>query len=520
MALTVSDLAIALRLHATGETLDTDISARLTRLSAVAGFLIDDHAPDAPEAVKEEATIVFCGYVFDKPSVTGPGLSAAFYNSGAAALLARWHVERSVALTSTDETGTTSPGQVNEDEVNRLIQAAVFGWALVGHEGGIPADQLGNAPGGGTGTGSAYHKTRLLATQTFLQEASGQNSTYVTENGIVSLTPNLPLPAGVTQQFNDDRSQHWLHIPTLPPDGVNAIMVTVADSATGAIYFDSAIPWLNTWGREIVAQNADDDGHFFYVRAASNGRGNTFLGIQYGSGPIPQGTTVRWHYGVLGARGAASGGVDQTARNAAAAAQTAADTAQTTADTAQAAADSKLDQAEVDARIGALRSATRQLPAPTSQTTDAGKIAALNAAADAYELVTPATSSGGGTAPPTEAEVLIQSTTIAATHIGKWVGLAATASQVLTFPSDVGSIGDKMILSLRLYSAGTANASINVLAGTGATVLVYSANGKRTNTAGNQSVLVDVRSGDNSDVIYTAEKTAVTEWTLRQGIWY
>ena len=98
MALTVGNLAIALRLTASGETLDPDISARLTRLHAVADVLIGQYAPDAPDAIKEEATIVFAGYLYDKPSVTGVGLSNAFQNSGATALLAQWHEEHAATI--------------------------------------------------------------------------------------------------------------------------------------------------------------------------------------------------------------------------------------------------------------------------------------------------------------------------------------------------------------------------------------------------------------------------------------
>ncbi len=98
MALTTNQLAVALRLAAYDENgaipdLAADISEQIVRLNSVAGELISAYAPTAPETIKDQATVLFCGYLVDKPTVSGTALANAWANSGAGALLARWRPE-------------------------------------------------------------------------------------------------------------------------------------------------------------------------------------------------------------------------------------------------------------------------------------------------------------------------------------------------------------------------------------------------------------------------------------------
>ena len=91
MAVTVPNLAIALRLHATGETLDADVSAILTRILAAAVAEVDAYASDAPQTVKDEAAIRFSGWLYDRAPVGGRMAENGFALSGARALLSTWH---------------------------------------------------------------------------------------------------------------------------------------------------------------------------------------------------------------------------------------------------------------------------------------------------------------------------------------------------------------------------------------------------------------------------------------------
>ena len=69
---------------------ETDV---ITRLLLVGTALVQKHAPNAPEAVQNEAVVRLAGYLFDQPAATSrQGYSSALRNSGARALLLAWRV--------------------------------------------------------------------------------------------------------------------------------------------------------------------------------------------------------------------------------------------------------------------------------------------------------------------------------------------------------------------------------------------------------------------------------------------
>ena len=97
MALTVAQLAGALRLGDGVAAPAEPVLGILTRLMTVGNELVGEAAPDAPAAVKEEAVIRFAGYVYDMPpAARNDGYANAWRNSGAGSLVARW-VERRAA---------------------------------------------------------------------------------------------------------------------------------------------------------------------------------------------------------------------------------------------------------------------------------------------------------------------------------------------------------------------------------------------------------------------------------------
>lgn len=90
LALTVEAIAIACRI---GDS--TDELAEVTRLKAVAEALVDEHAPDAPTALKQESVVRLCGYWFDMPNAPrGSSYANVMRNSGAGRLLLRYKVLR------------------------------------------------------------------------------------------------------------------------------------------------------------------------------------------------------------------------------------------------------------------------------------------------------------------------------------------------------------------------------------------------------------------------------------------
>ncbi|MDE0030623.1 MAG: hypothetical protein OXU42_14615 [Deltaproteobacteria bacterium] len=103
--LTTETVAAALRLDA---PLSTELETQLTRLMAVGSALVDLYASEAPEAVRTEAVIRVVAYLFDQPeSPHGTRYSAAWRNSGAAALVGPWIVRGASVITAGKTTTPT-----------------------------------------------------------------------------------------------------------------------------------------------------------------------------------------------------------------------------------------------------------------------------------------------------------------------------------------------------------------------------------------------------------------------------
>ena len=90
MAVTVANLREALRLP-TGQD-----EAILTRILGTAAAIVGDTAPNAPETVRDEATIRLASYLYDSPASGTVATANAFRNSGAELLLRRWVVRGAI----------------------------------------------------------------------------------------------------------------------------------------------------------------------------------------------------------------------------------------------------------------------------------------------------------------------------------------------------------------------------------------------------------------------------------------
>ena len=67
-------------------------TTELTRLLTYATAAITKHAPDAPDAVQDEAVMRLCAYLFDKPFASrNDSYANAMRNSGAGNALLPWH---------------------------------------------------------------------------------------------------------------------------------------------------------------------------------------------------------------------------------------------------------------------------------------------------------------------------------------------------------------------------------------------------------------------------------------------
>ena len=91
------EVAAALRIGDGTTALEEPLAGVIGRLRAMAVAMVERRAPNAPDAVKQEAVIRLASYVYDFPeSPRGSGHAAIFRNSGAAHLLSSW-VPRRVA---------------------------------------------------------------------------------------------------------------------------------------------------------------------------------------------------------------------------------------------------------------------------------------------------------------------------------------------------------------------------------------------------------------------------------------
>ena len=87
MAVTVADLLEAIRVEQNAPN-----EKAVTRTQGAVTALVEKYAPDAPDAVKDQAVVQCVGYIWDSPASAPARMnfSNALHNSGAASLLAPW----------------------------------------------------------------------------------------------------------------------------------------------------------------------------------------------------------------------------------------------------------------------------------------------------------------------------------------------------------------------------------------------------------------------------------------------
>ena len=95
MAVTLAQLAAALRLGDGVTAPEEPVLGILTRVKAAAEALVEKQAPSAPDDIKDEATIRIGAFLYDMPTAAERDRYAfAFRSSGAAGLLAPWVSKR------------------------------------------------------------------------------------------------------------------------------------------------------------------------------------------------------------------------------------------------------------------------------------------------------------------------------------------------------------------------------------------------------------------------------------------
>ena len=93
MAVTVEDIAVALRLSADGTGLTTAQTTLLTRLQGVGESHVQLLIETAPDAIKDECVVRMASYLFDQPLGRRDAFANAWINSGAGSLASKWHLQ-------------------------------------------------------------------------------------------------------------------------------------------------------------------------------------------------------------------------------------------------------------------------------------------------------------------------------------------------------------------------------------------------------------------------------------------
>ena len=100
MAVSVNELAIALRLRVGSETLDTDIQAILMRIKQASEAIVNRYAKEAPDTIKDMACVRLGSYLFDEEGRSNRSKDP-LKACGAQQLLARF---RTIKLNMSEET--------------------------------------------------------------------------------------------------------------------------------------------------------------------------------------------------------------------------------------------------------------------------------------------------------------------------------------------------------------------------------------------------------------------------------
>ena len=339
VTLTVEELSNALRLSDSPEEL-----AEATRLLEYATEAVTKHAPGAPDTAHNEAAIRLAGYLFDAPNA-GRGLSFAHAgrNSGAWAILLPHRIHRAGSTTEAIAAAQVAVGTVG----NPVIAVSISGGVLTVEfsDGTITTDSFSSAVVDQTARDSASQA-----------EASAQHAESAADANTVEINA-LTHPADWAEENNTDlipptkfsgtiRGTKVFVSTSVPADGLDGdIWLQDLTTATPKIYEHNGSTWVLDFafhgGRVHYQSSAFDTA----ANLPDANSGDVMLELVSGTlklyRRLSTATTPFWRLLGTVAGGGGGGGTntDQTARDAAIAAQDTADGAVTDAATAQERAD-------------------------------------------------------------------------------------------------------------------------------------------------------------------------------------
>lgn len=98
VTITALQLAAAMRIGDGSTALEEPTSSVIDRVLVTATEMVEDYAPDAPDAIHNESATRLAGYLFDAPPGASQRYSSPFADSGAQSLLARYRVVKAHRL--------------------------------------------------------------------------------------------------------------------------------------------------------------------------------------------------------------------------------------------------------------------------------------------------------------------------------------------------------------------------------------------------------------------------------------
>ena len=245
MAVTIEQLAAALRLGDGEDAPDEPVAGLIARLLGVSQAFVAIAAPDAPEAISDEATIRMTATLYDAPTAAaGDRYAAAWRNSGAEALVSRWVVRRAGSdgegvPTGGQSNGGQSTGGLDDDQVRAIVQT------LLEEHADLPTVHHTPPEGGGDGQDVATHNAADDAHEDIREAVEGR----VTQDTVEETAQRLINAAGhatnvdlgrAGDRIDENRDNLTDHEAT-PHGGGNGGTPTPATPTPPAVLVDAVV---------------------------------------------------------------------------------------------------------------------------------------------------------------------------------------------------------------------------------------------------------------------------------------
>lgn len=151
MAVTISRQELQAAMRVEGADSDTSVeSVEVARVLATTTALVERHAPDAPDAIHNEAVVRASSWAYDMPAAQRAAVGDILRNSGALALMLPWRVYRAgttgAAVAEAAATAATGARLVGMEAVAVSTAGVWVATALVVPTGAVAAIGIDDGP--------------------------------------------------------------------------------------------------------------------------------------------------------------------------------------------------------------------------------------------------------------------------------------------------------------------------------------------------------------------------------------